>query len=195
MQHWKKLLRCSLTCLALILLSFIGLINGTLLLSSQFLSFILNFVQGLPCDIDGEFLPEGAPPPPRDDPPPNDFSPFENRIAFELADLLFRREQMPANNINDLLQLWAAASPPDQDPPFSNKDVMYDTIDDISEGDAPWQHFTVSYNGEIPEGDTTPWKHAAFDIWFRDPRVVLHNQLGQSRFCRGDGLCPKRSAR
>lgn len=145
----------------------------------------------MPCDINGEFLPEGAPPPPRDDLPPNDFFPFDNRIAFEFADLIFRREQMPANNINDLLQLWAAALPPDLDPPFNNKDAMYNTIDHISEGDAPWQHFSVSYNGEIPEGDTTPWKHATFDVWFRDPHIVLHNQLGNPDFAGEMDFAPK----
>ena len=136
----------------------------------------------MPCDNNGEFLPEGSPPPPWDHPPPTDFSPFENRTSFELADLLFRREQMSGGNINDLLQIWASTLPSDQDPPFNNKQDMYDTLDAITEGDAPWQNFSISFNGEIPEGDTTAWKHVKFDVHFRDPRIVLHNQLGNPDF-------------
>ena len=144
----------------------------------------------MPCDVNGEFLPEGAPPPPWDHLLPADFSPFENRTAFELADLLFRREQMSAGNINDLLQIWASTLP-DQDPPFNGKQDMYDTIDRITEGDAPWQTFNVSFNGEIPEGDTTPWKHAKYNVWFRDPRIVLHNQLRNTDFANELDLAPK----
>ena len=59
---------------------------------------------------------------------------------------------------------------------------MYDTLDAITEGDAPWQNFSVSFNGEIPEGDTTAWKHAKYDVHFHDPRIVLHNQLGNPDF-------------
>ncbi|KAG6821794.1 hypothetical protein H0H92_000803, partial [Tricholoma furcatifolium] len=50
-------------------------------------------INGLPCDEDGVFLPEGMPPPPWDHPPPDDFSPFDDRQSFELADLLYRRNQ------------------------------------------------------------------------------------------------------
>ena len=89
---------------------------------------------------------------------------------------------MSAGNINDLLQIWASTLPCDQDPPFNGKQDMYDTIDRITEGDAPWQNFNVSYNGEIPEGDTTAWKHTKYDVLFRDPRIVIHNQLGNTDF-------------
>ncbi|KAF8884399.1 hypothetical protein CPB84DRAFT_1816950 [Gymnopilus junonius] len=66
-------------------------------------------LNGLPCDIQGEFLPEGAPPPPWEDRPKNDWYPFESgRPAFELSDLLFVKDQMSAMNINDLLQIWAS---------------------------------------------------------------------------------------
>ena len=136
----------------------------------------------MPCDINGEFLPEGSCPPPWDHPPPTDFSPFENRTSFELADLLFRREQMSGSNIDDLLQIWASTLPCDQDPPFNGKQDLYDTLDAITEGDAPWQGFSVSFNGEIPEGDNTTWKHVKYDVHFRDPRIVLHNQLGNPDF-------------
>ena len=125
---------------------------------------------------------EGASPPPWDHLPADDFSPFKNRAKFELADLLFRKDQMSASSINELLQIWAATLPEDQDLPFVSKKHLYDTIDAIEVGDAPWNSFSVSFNGEIPEGDETPWKHAQYDVWYRDPRLVLHNQVANMDF-------------
>ena len=58
---------------------------------------------GLPCDAHGIFLPEGAPPPPWEEHADDDFATFKDAAAFELADLLFRRDQMSGTNINDLL--------------------------------------------------------------------------------------------
>ena len=62
-------------------------------------------ILGLPCDADGNFLPEHAPPPPWEARPPNDFATFNDSAAFELADLLFRRDQMSGTLINELLQI------------------------------------------------------------------------------------------
>jgi len=55
---------------------------------------------------------------------------------------------------------------------------MYNAIDNLDLGGAPWNCFTVKYNGEIKEGDVTPWKHKSFEVWYRDPRIIMHNQLG-----------------
>jgi hypothetical protein len=137
---------------------------------------------GLPCDSKGNFVPEASPPESWEHRAPDDFSPFQEQVSFELADLLYRRIQMSASNINDLLELWAATLPSGADPPFGNKQELYDTIDTIEAGDVAWECFTVSFNGEIAEGDTTPWKHAAYEVWFRDPRKVLHDQLRNRSF-------------
>jgi hypothetical protein len=146
---------------------------------------------GLPCDMDGNFLPENSPPAPWEDRSPDDFSHFQDRALFELADLLYRRDQMSASNINDLLEVWAATLSSHQDPPFANKQALYDTIDSIELGDAPWKSFSVSFNGDLNEGDTTSWKHAKYDVWYRDPRTVLHNQLGNQNFALEMDFAPK----
>ena len=132
----------------------------------------------MPCDAQGNFLPEGAPPPPWEERANDDFGTFNDAAAFELADLLFRRDQMSGTHINDLLQIWARTLPQDQDPPFASKNEMYNAIDNLDLGGAPWNCFTVKYNGEIKEGDVTPWKHKSFEVWHRDPRILMHNQLG-----------------
>ena len=96
----------------------------------------LTALPGLPCDAQGNFLPEGAPP--WDHPAPDDFSPFQNQAAFKLTDLLFCKEQMSARNINELLEIWASTLPSDQDPLFINKQDLYNTTDSIKVGDVPW---------------------------------------------------------
>lgn len=145
---------------------------------------------GLRCDSKGKFLPENAPPPAQDT-LPNGFYPFDNRASFEPADLLFRREQMSAGNINDLLQIWASSLPDDQDPPFPGKQGMYETIDTIKEADVPWESFSVSFNGNVAEGDTTPWKHVTYEVWFRDPPLLPHAQLSNPDYALEMDFAPK----
>ena len=43
---------------------------------------------GLPCDAQGNFLPEGAPPPPWDKQEDDDYATFKDSAAFKLTDLL-----------------------------------------------------------------------------------------------------------
>lgn len=152
---------------------------------------ILIYLIGLPCDVNGEFLLDGAVPPAWESFPNDDFSPFTSQAAFELADLLYRKDQMSAANINNLLQIWAATLPSDQDPPFINKDDLYSTIDAVQIGDAPWSTFSLSYNGNISEGDKTPWKGSAYEVWYRDPRTILHNQLKNRDFASEIDFAPK----
>ena len=167
-------------------------INGVLYLF--IFTSVTYFMIGLPCDKDGNYLPEGTPPPPWDYPASDDFFPYDDRASFELADLLYRRNQMPASQINDLLQIWAATQHPDEELPFINKQHIYDTIDATILGDVPWQSFSVEFNGDVSELDHegAPWKLKSYDVWFRNPRLILHNQLGNRDFAGEIDLCAKR---
>ncbi|KAF8900112.1 hypothetical protein CPB84DRAFT_1815450 [Gymnopilus junonius] len=112
--------------------------------------------------------------------------------AFELADLLYIRDQMSATNINDLLQVWAATLSEDQDPPFVNKEDLYETINLVEVGEVPWQSFSVSYQGAgLSDPNSPSWKHAAYDVWFRDPRLVIKQQLGNRDFANEMDFAPK----
>lgn len=89
---------------------------------------------------------------------------------------------MPAKQIDDLMQIWASTLSADEDPPFADHGDLYDTIDATTIGDAPWHSFSITYTGERPEGEVPPWMDTEYDVWYRDPHVVLQNQLGNPDF-------------
>ena len=47
-------------------------------------------------------------PPPRRDRTPDDWTPFDNKVQFALADFLFEDIQMLGRKINGLMETWAA---------------------------------------------------------------------------------------
>ena len=91
------------------------------------------------------------------------------------------------------MQIWARKlDDPDDEPPFLHAEDLYDTIDAIELSDVPWQSFTVSYNGTVPEGEDASWKHKSYEVWFRDPFQVLKNQLANRDFAKEMDLAPKK---
>jgi hypothetical protein len=136
-------------------------------------------------------LGDDEPPPlpqPRD---PTDWTPFTSRSQFELAEFLFKKEQMSAGNIDDLLKIWAAdAVASDNEPPFLNHSDLYDTIDAIPIGGVPWQHFEMSYDGPRPETDVSPWMEQTYEVYFRDPHQLLLNMLADPTFAKDFDYTP-----
>ncbi|KAF8328733.1 hypothetical protein F5887DRAFT_897430 [Amanita rubescens] len=149
-------------------------------------------INGRPCNSTGEFLPEGTPPPPWNDQSPTNFAPYASRESFQLADLLFRRNQMPEDQIDDLLQIWARTLAPNEDPPFANAQHLYSTIDATKLGNIPWNPFTISFKTEEDEGETdVPWKLKSYDVWYRDPLEIIKMQLGRRDFVGEIDFAPK----
>jgi hypothetical protein len=98
---------------------------------------------------------------------------------------------MSAGDIDFLLSLWAASLAPHNDkPPFSKATHMYETIDETPLGEAPWQSFTLHFNGAQPVDDVPSWMKAGYDVWFRDPRVLVHNLLSNPDFKGEIDLAP-----
>jgi len=114
----------------------------------------------------------------------DDWTPYKNRIAFELADFLYRREQMSAGNVDILLELWAATLACHNDsPPFLDHQDLYNTIDATPTrlGGIPWESVTFSYDGPRPERQPM-WMESEYTIWFRDPRLLFKNLLENPEF-------------
>jgi hypothetical protein len=110
-----------------------------------------------------------------------DWSPFNSGEEFRLADLLFRQVEMSAENINELCSIHDGLLEDHREVgPFASAQNMYDLIDSIQHGDAPWRCLkaTVPYDGE----DAPSWKKKDYDIWYRDPDVVLTQMIDNPDF-------------
>jgi hypothetical protein len=144
------------------------------------------------CDAHGDPIPPDTPPPPLDsDQGPEDWTPYNNRLEFEVADFLYRRNRMSAGDIDFILSLWAASLAIHGDePPFSNARCMYKAIDSTPLGDVPWESFTLQYNGTQPTENVPSWMTAEHDIWFRNPCSLVHNILSNPGFESGFDYAP-----
>ena len=95
---------------------------------------------------------------------------------------------MSASNINFVTGLWAASlAPHNNSPPFKNAKDMYNTIDSTPLGDIPWQSFTLNYNGSPPEnlrpdGESPSWTTDDYDIWFRNPHLLIQELIANPKF-------------
>ncbi|KAG2083637.1 hypothetical protein BD769DRAFT_1633119 [Suillus cothurnatus] len=115
--------------------------------------------------------------------PNDDWTPFRNRSEFETAKFLYKQNQMPAGQIDRLLDLWASTLAKHNDePPFADHRDLYNVIDSSPFGDVPWQHFTVAYDGERLADEDRPWMDDQYEVWFRDPREVVRNMLANPTY-------------
>jgi hypothetical protein len=90
---------------------------------------------------------------------------------------------MSAGDINFILSLWEASLAAHNDePPFSNTKELYNTIDSTPLGDVAWQSFSIQYNGTKPIRDVPSWMEAEYEVWFRDPRIIVQNMLSNPDF-------------
>ncbi len=98
---------------------------------------------------------------------------------------------MSAGDINFILGLWAASlAVHDDEPPFSNASHMYSTIDSTPLGDVPWESICFQYNGAQPVDNVPSWMKAEYDVWFRNPRALVHNMLSNPDFEPGFDYAP-----
>ncbi|KAF8873125.1 hypothetical protein BD779DRAFT_1613705 [Infundibulicybe gibba] len=135
-----------------------------------------------PCDSDGNFLEPGTPAEPRGDPAPDNWGPFDDEAQFTCGDFLYRQAEMSAGNIDILMDTWALSMARHNDyGPFSSHEHMYAVIDAIEHGDAPWKSFTTSYAGTLG-ADAPSWQLADYEVWYRDPNIVIQNILDNPDF-------------
>lgn len=139
---------------------------------------------GRPCNVFGAFLPQGAPPPPRE--AFDGFAPFQDRPSFEFAELIFEKMLCSRDDIDQLLRIWSAKNIVDNtgtDPVFDAHQDMLNTIDAILWGDAPWYSFKIHWNGPITP--TSPaWKRAEYVVHAQNPLQVFENMLDDGEFAK-----------
>ncbi|KII88928.1 hypothetical protein PLICRDRAFT_698078 [Plicaturopsis crispa FD-325 SS-3] len=147
-------------------------------------------LNAIPCNEHGEPLPDYAPPPPP--PPPThgnhnggttpSWFPFGSRIDFDFAYYHFVERESSISQINKALDMWAATVHQyGGGTPWANAQELYDTIDEIKLGNAPWKSYTIRYEGPLPP--TPPkWMTESYELCTRDARQVLHLQLDTPDF-------------
>ena len=152
---------------------------------------LLSFNLAQPCNKDGDFLRKGDGPPTKSTASDSDnpWTPFQDRLAFDWAYYHFIRLQSSKSDILEGLDLWRATvikhesshTVSTEDVPWSNADSLYETIDAIQDGDAPWKCFKFSYTG--PKPLTPPaWMEESYELNTRDVLLVLEQQLAASEF-------------
>ncbi|KIM50535.1 hypothetical protein SCLCIDRAFT_34192 [Scleroderma citrinum Foug A] len=134
------------------------------------------------CDSQGHFLPDDASLPHRVQGSPDDWAPYRNRLEFKLAKFLFKCAEMLANQIDTLLEIWAASLLElGGNPLFTNHTDLYHVIDSMS--DEPDEQDEVielaGQDGQDGQDESeAPWMFNVYDVWYQDPRQVIHNLLG-----------------
>ena len=118
--------------------------------------------------------------------------PFGSEVQFKVADLLYRRAELSASNIDLLLNLWAE-SLEDLDvshgAPFENHKELYATIDSSTLGDIPWQCLVTGISDDIDEHSPN-WMRTHYEVWYRDPGAVVSAMLSNPDFDGQFDLCP-----
>ena len=155
---------------------------------------VINRLLGIPCKENGQNLPNPPPPPEplrTDNDDPLSFHPFGSRVEFDFAHYHFIEAQSSARCINKVLDWWrAAVLEYGGEVPWKNAQELYDTIDMIQHGDAPWKVYKVHYKGPLPAGTPPKWMTETFELCARDSRVVLHHQLASSEFIGNTNYMP-----
>jgi len=150
----------------------------------------LNRPSALPCDLEGNPLPPGAPPPARETAQPGDWTPFDSEVQFQLADLIYHRAELSASNIDTLLEIWAqSVQDLDASVPFKNHDDLYATIDLSVLRDVPWQCLVTEVPKDV-DRRTQSWNQTRYKVWYHDPEIVVSNMLSNSDFNGKFDLCP-----
>ena len=130
------------------------------------------------------YLPHGTCPTPRQKPQKGDWSPFRDRIEFELGELLFKKMQSSKGNTNLLMDLWAASLVQfGACPPFASQADLLAVIDSIPHGEAPWECFVVKYAGPLPaHGEVPSWMTQEYLVWTRNPRTLVQIMVSNEDF-------------
>lgn len=55
---------------------------------------------------------------------------------------------------------------------------LHALIDSSTLGDVPWQCMETFFD----KGDTSPWHQTAYEVWYRNPEIVVSNMLANPDF-------------
>lgn len=73
--------------------------------------------------------------------------------------------------------------------PWKNATDMYQTIDEVQHGHAPFKTYYFEYQGPRP-ADPPSWMTQKYELCVRDSRTVLHHQLANGEFAKEFNAAP-----
>ena len=77
--------------------------------------------------------------------------------------------------------------------PFESHEDLLHQIDQIRLSHIPWRSFEAAYSGDQQLGPDSPlWMRDKYEVWFRDPREIIHGILGNPDFSSGIDYIPYR---
>ncbi len=99
-----------------------------------------------------------------------------------MANLLFKQMEASKADIDEIMECWSLSlMGTDRTGPFSDHDHLFNSIDAIPFGSAPWKCFQTADDPTLPP--TAPsWMKERYQIWYRDPDVVIANMLSNPDF-------------
>ena len=123
-----------------------------------------------------------------------DWTPFASRVGFKLTKLIFRDAELSHSHVDRLMDLWTASMiEVGGVAPFASGEDLLDQIDQIKLGHVPWHSFTAAYSGDEPPSPDSPlWMREEYEVWFRDPREIVHNIIGNPEFSNSVDYIPYR---
>ena len=115
-----------------------------------------------------------------------------SRAGFELAETLYTTAALSNDAIDRLLRIWTTTLiPHNNSPPITDYHDLHATIDTIKLGHVPWKSYTARYNGLRPENGPTPkWMTTDYQVWYRDPRKVIHEIFANPDLASGIDYIP-----
>jgi hypothetical protein len=121
------------------------------------------------------------PPPRQETQLQGDWAPFNDKVQFELADFLFRGAELSASKVDTLLDLWTQSLYEFDAPgPMKDHRELHTLIDSSTLGDVPWQCMVTTFNKDTR--NASPWTQTAYEIWYRNPEIVVSNMLDNPDF-------------
>jgi len=98
---------------------------------------------------------------------------------------------MSQGNIDNLFKICSGGQVP-----FANHNELYAAIDSTTARGVPWQSFLVKYSGVHSNNSNAPrpkWMSDDHEIFYRDPRLIVHEMLANPDFQDGIDFAPYRA--
>ena len=138
------------------------------------------FIPATPCNEAGEYLPWGTPPLPPPAKSPNDWTPYRDRVDFELMEFLYAKVQMSSKAIDTLSQLLRACLLnhgvlPDDINVFERNTDLLATIDSTPVGDVD------TLAGSLPSENALTTHFPTFRLNRHDPLTVRTGAVSRTR--------------